>query len=478
MRRFRGEKRKANVPEGAPAPKEMRDEIREYCSGVCGRIRWKKARAAVAEELASHICDQKEAYVQTGMEEDEATHKAVLDMGDPREVGEALDRIHRPQPQGKFLFFAFLALAGGLAARFLAVSVYGDPVDLSVSDFRAAAAALVLICVIYRIDFSPMLRHGRAVCLIALVFILLCGFLLFDVNGVQGYFGGLYSYISVGFSILFTPLYAFFLCSVVRKETGFRAVAAGAAAYLLPGIFLTVCSMAALCLIFYGVTTCAVTAIFAFHRRATRHNIFRKIMILQIVLTGALLLLHSFLHNGQPLYIFWLWGEEWHSWNTELVQLLPEIPFLGPGPGAEELDSAGIWISEANLKGDFLLFALMLRFGWSAFFVVIGLFAWVLAAGFRRAGAQRSEPARMMTYSVMIVLTAQVICYVLCNFGVMLGTSLSLPLFSGGEALLLADAALIGFLLSVFRTGQLFTDMRPAAKRTKVTQQKRFFRKL
>ena len=34
MRRFRGEKRKANVPEGAPAPKEMRDEIREYCSGV------------------------------------------------------------------------------------------------------------------------------------------------------------------------------------------------------------------------------------------------------------------------------------------------------------------------------------------------------------------------------------------------------------------------------------------------------------
>ena len=36
------------------------------------------------------------------------------------------------------------------------------------------------------------------------------------------------------------------------------------------------------------------------------------------------------------------------------------------------------------------------------------------------------------------------ICYVLCNFGVMLGTSLSLPLFSGGEALLLADAALIG----------------------------------
>lgn len=84
----------------------------------------------------------------------------------------------------------------------------------------------------------------------------------------------------------------------------------------------------------------------------------------------------------------------------------------------------------------------------------------------------------MMTYSVMIVLTAQVICYVLCNFGVMLGTSLSLPLFSGGEALLLADAALIGFLLSVFRTGQLFTDMRPAAKRTKVTQQKRFFRKL
>ena len=65
-------------------------------------------------------------------------------------------------------------------------------------------------------------------------------------------------------------------------ENRIRAVAAGAAAYLLPGIFLTVCSMAALCLIFYGVTTCCGDEpSFAFHRRAMRHNIFRKIMILQ-----------------------------------------------------------------------------------------------------------------------------------------------------------------------------------------------------
>lgn len=114
-----------SAPETIPAEREMQDEIRKYCDSVCSRIRWKKARRPVAEELASHICDQRDAYLRAGLKEEEAVCRAVLDMGNPEETGEALDRIHRPAPQWKFLIFAVCALSAGLAARLFSVAFSG-----------------------------------------------------------------------------------------------------------------------------------------------------------------------------------------------------------------------------------------------------------------------------------------------------------------------------------------------------------------
>ena len=41
--------------------------------------------------------DQMDAYMREGMGEEEALDKAIMEMGDPVEVGVEFDRIHRPQ---------------------------------------------------------------------------------------------------------------------------------------------------------------------------------------------------------------------------------------------------------------------------------------------------------------------------------------------------------------------------------------------
>jgi len=76
---------------------EQPSKITEYLEAVRQQIRWKKAQSSALEEINNHITDQKNAFVSDGLNEEEATDKAIVEMGDPIVVGEQLDRAHRPK---------------------------------------------------------------------------------------------------------------------------------------------------------------------------------------------------------------------------------------------------------------------------------------------------------------------------------------------------------------------------------------------
>lgn len=84
----------------------------EYLHIVTDQIRCKKARPDVKTELEAHIMDQMEDYRNEGMEEQEAMERAILEMGDPVEVGVELDRIHRPKMSWEILLL--VGILGGI----------------------------------------------------------------------------------------------------------------------------------------------------------------------------------------------------------------------------------------------------------------------------------------------------------------------------------------------------------------------------
>ena len=77
----------------------------EYLNTLKDQIRDNHAKEFVCEEYKTHIEDQIDAYVNDGMNNEQATIAAVKDMGDPVNVGASLDRIHRPHMEWKFLVF-------------------------------------------------------------------------------------------------------------------------------------------------------------------------------------------------------------------------------------------------------------------------------------------------------------------------------------------------------------------------------------
>ena len=82
-----------------------------FCARVCSAIRWKPARKLAQAELTAHLEDHAQALVAKGLAPDLAAERAVAAMGDPYELGHALDRAHPPTlPR----LSRVLALAGSL----------------------------------------------------------------------------------------------------------------------------------------------------------------------------------------------------------------------------------------------------------------------------------------------------------------------------------------------------------------------------
>ena len=92
--------------------------IQFYLDVVAEQIRWKRARPVVTEELKRHMEDQRDAFIENGLEN--AEELAVEEMGDPVTVGTELDHIHRPKPQwGMIALTVIFALTGAFLRIFL-----------------------------------------------------------------------------------------------------------------------------------------------------------------------------------------------------------------------------------------------------------------------------------------------------------------------------------------------------------------------
>lgn len=70
----------------------------QFCELVTGQLRCKWEASAVRRELSDHIQDHQAALMADGMGRDQAEEAAVAAMGDPEELGKALDALHSPWP--------------------------------------------------------------------------------------------------------------------------------------------------------------------------------------------------------------------------------------------------------------------------------------------------------------------------------------------------------------------------------------------
>ena len=146
----------------------------EFLQTVTEQIRCRRVRDAIVEELENHILDQAQDYMDEGMEKECAMESAVRDMGDPVEIGAALDRIHRPRTS-----WGIIALAGIISLFSLALHAAlasagadweGDYYFRRQLGYTVVGFALMLL--IYRMDYSFLRGRSRYIALGFMAFII------------------------------------------------------------------------------------------------------------------------------------------------------------------------------------------------------------------------------------------------------------------------------------------------------------------
>ena len=223
-----------------------------YIETLLSQIREKRARERVRREVESHLEDQKACYLSDGMTQEEASRKAVADMGSPEEAGAALDRIHRPKPAwGMLAIIAALCAAGVL----LQYTILKSSSLLQEGDYffknqlQYAVLGFAVLCIIYLLDYTVIAAYCRQLCTGILLFLFLI--LLQKQMGRSGMYwlnivriGGFDFSISVLF-YLYVPLYGALLHSYrsCRKQDLWKILL-----YTVLPVFFSLQSSVPLCL--------------------------------------------------------------------------------------------------------------------------------------------------------------------------------------------------------------------------------------
>lgn len=427
------------------------DKIAEYEQRVCEQIRWKKVHPLITRELEAHILDQRDAYMVEGVDEESATEKAIAEMGDPVLTGSMLDRSHRPKPQWGMISMAVLFLGLGILFRILFGS--GDENQWFVlRQTGVAITGIGIMLAAYFVDISFIGRRPGVLCVALLAAAAVLMGMATNINGRLYYFTGSIAMNCAYLALLFPFAFALVLYAVRGKRM--KAVLISGAALCL----MTVMAMAAS--LMYGGFITLLSGIVLFgicvHKewlglsRRTGYLLMAA-GIAAVLAAGAFIIcrnpyLNARLFNAlQPEYA----PNEGGYIAVTIRSFLNSAKLFGTSAMAADFGSR---LPAADLYTDYLLLNVILHGGFGAFAGVISLFAVFLGCGIRQCMKTKSVLGRLVSAAVLLTLSLEAAGYVAFNLGFTLMAPMALPLLSYGNTANIINLALIGMMLSIFRT--------------------------
>lgn len=419
------------------------DKIKEYSKSVCDQIRWKKTHSVISEEIENHLFDQRDAYMEDGAGEAEATDSAIIQMGDPVFIGTQLDRTHRPKAQlGMISLAAVLLLIGILIRKFILHRL--TPVEVI-----SLAFGLGLMVLAYFTDFTLVGRYPRTIYFAILALSIATTIISPVVRGRTYY---------TAFVTLLFPLG--FAAIVYRmRNKSYPGIILCGFSFLLPAcITLYIPTLSGFFI--FAVTGLVIICI-AIGKEWFKVN--KLYGYLLVFIPTAASMLASFVLAGNRMRRRLLFAInpaiDPSGYIYRLFRaFISGASMFGKGDIPAEYAESAIYVQKAIIETDFLLAYLIYNFGWITFIIIMGVLLFFIIKGYMLCFRQKSYLGLFVSLSIMLTFTLQVIGYVIFNLGYPIFGPLSLPLISYGKIASIINLFLIGIMLSVFRTGEIIKD--------------------
>lgn len=460
-------------------------EVQTFLKTVCQQVRWKQAHGTITGELANHIEDQTEANLRKGMAEEEAVRLALREMGDPVEIGLCMDESYRPRMEWTVAVPLLILLVCGTV---LQLAFYGAITHYEAyqgESFAKLGLSLgmggLLAAFAYHINFYRLYKLSWA------GYAFLCASLIWHATGDAvglGYQGD----VNWAYLTLLGPVFLAGVLYALRGAGVWRLIAANALC-AVPWLYLLLWSGEDLFHVLPCLIACLVVLL-CFLTSGAFPGKRRYVLLLSVLVwCGALLLLtfdwrqgrfNPFRYRRLADTVQRVMESNVDASANGVRETLEHAKLFGQGgltAGAKELFFEKIlWGEQVPglewcFMADYLITYLIYRLGWAAGLGAVAVLLAVLVFGYARCFRLESILGRLLGVSIMSVYAVQVLLYLLGCFGIAgLGVPFPLPFLSVGYRSQILNMALMGMLLSLFRTDGLVADRQPGKKPTPLAQ--------
>lgn len=422
------------------------EKIHEYSETVCRQIRWRKAHPIITEEIEDHLIDQRDAYIAEGADESSATDMAIAQMGDPVTVGVQLDRTHRPKTQRGMIALTIAIVCLGIAFEIYWNAPTGGH-RWMFNLFIQFITGFALMAAAYFMDFTLIGKHPVIVyMLLTAVFMV-----LFVMYKTLDFLGCAYS-----LPLLFPLGFAGVVYSARNK--GFLGIIMCGAAFSFPALTLLIFggNLGRSEFILFAVSALVILCLSIskgwFKVKAFRGYLLVFIPVVVAIVVAAVYVLSDV---GKLQRIQDALNPSYASvdhYGAEIKAALAGSRFIGQGILPEGTQDIGF-------STFCMLTCYIYHYGWITVIPVVGLLLVFIIKSFSLCLKQKSGLAMFVSVSVIMTFTMQVMSYILFNLGFDLFSPISLPLIIQFDHIdLLINMALVGLMLSVFRTGYIVKD--------------------
>ena len=423
--------------------------MEEYMEKLISQIRCKKARPYIEREIKNHIEEQIAFNKSKGMSDEEAEKNAVMDMGDPIEVGISMDKIHKPQLSLRLLAVVGILSVFGIMVQYSIFQVmklqpqgqenYGQ--DLA-GFVTSIILGLTIMCGIYFIDYTIIAKYSKIIgLLIIFAGITFCGpyyflgfrRLRFSVSAlmmlyVPIYGGILYKYRDGGKKAFFKAI----LWMLVPIVLTFRMPNLVVAGILLISMLVL-------------LTASLIKGWFQMPVKRTIVCLWSGFMVLPMVMLFVMYSCHLLAdYQVARIRSFFLASGDGFYMTSMLRTLCENIPWIG-NSGKDVVDR----LPEFNT--DYIFSYILNSYGSIAGMVVIAMLAVLVMVIFGASIKQKNELGMMMGFGCGMIFLLNILINLLCTMGVIPPASAFLPFLSVGKSNIILSYALIGMVMSIYR---------------------------
>lgn len=406
------------------------DEVSSY-------IRSKEAKKYIEAELKAHLHQAKTELVKKGYTEDEAEEMAVRKMGSPADIGQKMDKLHRPKIDWKLMsMFLFMSVTG----LFLFWFLFKDGNSFSVlKQVYSVAGSVILACVLLFFDYRKLQRWCWVFFTVGCLILYQFQFSNLLVNGNPRI--NIMGLLSVD-SIVVLPIFLLAWAGMLQSKK--MNVYLAAILYICSAfLFMFTVNLQAVAI--YSL----MVAVMVWRSGLNK----RKILITAAVLLTACvsLLLISLkdirAYQFERLYAFVTperFSETSGYMPLKLEKLIEDAGWIGHLGSYRENDFFN------EMMTDFIFVTITYTLGWAGALLIGLLFLWMIWRFSCIFQTVKDPFGKMLVSGSFAIFTAQVTVSIGMSLGLLPLISISLPFMSYGALSAMINAFLFGLVLSVY----------------------------